>query len=80
MSIRGSYKPLHNSLLLSIKQVRIGPDAVEFGMVFTTPSSFVLDTRENIHICSQGGAKGLDRVPQANATPVYMDGFAGVPP
>jgi hypothetical protein len=60
-------------------------------MVFTTPSSFVLDASENIRIWSQGGAKGLDRVPQANAviskvqciylgTPVYMDDFARVPP
>jgi hypothetical protein len=73
------------------QMIFFGPDAVQFGMVFTTPSSFVLDTSENIHIWSQGGAKGLDHITQANAiisrvqcinlgTHVYMDGLAGVPP
>jgi hypothetical protein len=66
------------------------PDAVESDKFLSAPSGLIPGVGENNRIWNQGDAQGLDRVPRANViifrvqsvisgTPVYIDGFAGVP-
>jgi hypothetical protein len=78
-----------SSFFLQVRRI-FRPDAVESDNVLSAPSGFVLGTGENCRIWNQGNVQVLDRVPQANTiifrvqsviseTPVYIDGFAGIP-